>query len=176
MSRSLLALLLLGVVGISQGCRICDSPYDYCGPVMPCGEGCGCGPGGCGHGHYDGGYIDSGYGGGHGGCATCGNGGGGHPVEYANEYEGGSVIQGQPIPAPEMIQQGRRPSGKTSSNSVMKPTTKASYERPAQAVRAQPATMQAKPAKMSPQPTMKSNSNRMASNNSKDSGRGLIFW
>ncbi len=110
MSRSLLALMLLGVIGAAQGCRICDSPYDYCSPVMPCGDSCGCGHHGH-HGHSHGGYVDSvdsGYSGGHGGCATCGTGGGysGH----THEYEEGTVIQertmpsgkmqGQPTPAP----------------------------------------------------------------------------
>lgn len=36
------ALVLLA----STGCRMCASPYDYCGPVVECGcaggEGCGC--------------------------------------------------------------------------------------------------------------------------------------
>jgi len=136
MSRSLLALMLLGVIGAAQGCRICDSPYDYCSPVMPCGDSCGAG--GCGHSH--GGYIESGYSGGHGGCATCGNGGGysGH----THEYEEGTVIQestmpsrsmqGQPtpapLPAPEMTPpQTRRPSVKT--------MTKATHEAPAPVAR-----------------------------------------
>lgn len=128
MSRSLLALMLLGLVGVAQGCRICDSPYDYSGPVMPCGESCGAGCGHSGHGH--GGYVDSGYSGGHGGCSTCGT-GGGHASQYtqeAQEYEGGTVIQGQPTPAPTpappmVPPQTRRPSAK--------PMTKATYDEPA---------------------------------------------
>ena len=178
MSRSLLLLLTFALVGAAQGCRICDSPYDYCGPVMPCGEGCGCGPGGCGHSHYDGGYVDSGYSGGHGsghgGCATCGN-GGGHAVEYSNEYEGRTVIQGQPTPAPTPapmpappMNQGRRASPK--------PMSKASYEAPMQSGRPQQTKMQAKPAKMTPYPATQSNNNRMANNGNSDSGRGLIVW
>jgi hypothetical protein len=164
MARKLLLLLAFALVGAAQGCRICDSPYDYCGPVMPCDGGCGAG--GCGHGGYDGGYADAGYSGGQGGCSTC-NGGSGQGVEYSHEHAS-PVMQGQPVLAPETMQQGRRPSSK----SVMKPTTKASYERPAQTVRQQPATMQARPAKMSPYP-MPGNGNRMASG---DSGRGVIFW
>jgi hypothetical protein len=143
MSRSLLALLLLGVVGAAQGCRICDSPYDYCGPVMPCGESCGAGEcGGHSHtGYGHGGYVESGYSGGHSGCSTCGN-GGSHGMEYANEYEGETVIPGRampgnsvpnrtmqgqptpaPMPAPPMAPQTRGTSPRT--------LTKATYDAPA---------------------------------------------
>jgi hypothetical protein len=131
MLRSFYALLVLAVVGTSQGCRICDSPYDYCGPVMPCGDSCG--PGGCGHshgGHSHGGYIDSGYSGGQGGCSSCGT-GGGHALEYSHESEGGTIIQGQPTPAEAIPYQGSRPTSK----SVMKPATKATYEAPMQTAR-----------------------------------------
>lgn len=115
MLRSLFSLLVVAVVGTSQGCRICDSPYDYCGPVMPCGESCG-----------HGGYVGGGYG--DGGCATCN--GGGRVIEHSRQYESGTVIQGQPTPAPEpaiMPQQGRRPANKTAA--------KATYEAPLQSVR-----------------------------------------
>jgi hypothetical protein len=41
----LLALALL----INTGCRVCDAPYDYDGPVVPCGSsGCGGGCSSCG--------------------------------------------------------------------------------------------------------------------------------
>lgn len=93
---------------------------------MPCGESCGAG--GCGHSH--GGYVDSGYSGGQGGCSTCGN-GGGQSMGHAHEYEEGTVIQGQPTPADSIPYQGSRPTTK----SVMKPTTKASYNAPMQATR-----------------------------------------
>ena len=171
MSRSLLLLLTFALVGAAQGCRICDSPYDYCGPVMPCGESCGCGAGGCGHSGYQGGYADAGYSGGNGGCSTCNGGSGGHAVEYSNEYEGRTVIQGQPTPAPMPAppmnpQQGRRATPKT--------MTKASYEAPMQSGRSQPAKMQARPSKMSPYPAAQGN--RMANNNQSNTGRGLIVW
>lgn len=172
MSRSLLLLLAVALIGTSQGCRICDSPYDYCGPVMPCGESCGCGAGGCGHSHYDGGYVDGGYDGGHGGCATCGN-GGRHAIEHSQEYHGETIIQGQPTPAPMPAppmnpQQGRRAAPKTMS--------KASYETPINSARPAPTKMQAKPSRMSPQPVNPANGNRLASGGKSDSGRGLIFW
>ena len=159
MLRSLFAMLTIALVGISQGCRICDSPYDYCGPVMPCGEGCGAG--GCGHRGYEGGYA-----GGDGDCATCGN-GGGHAVEYSNEYESAPMMQGQPTLVPDALpSQTRRPTTK----SVIKPTTKASYEAPLRSVKAQPASQQGKPAKMSPYPTQKNPGPRIA-----NSGNGPIY-
>jgi hypothetical protein len=163
MLRSLFALLVVAVVGTSQGCRICDSPYDYCGPVMPCGEGCGAG--GCGHSGYDGGGYS---GGGDGGCATCGNGGGhgGHAVEHEHEYEGGTVIQGQPTPAPTPApmttpQQGRRAAPKTMS--------KATYEAPLQSVRTQ-SYAATRPAKQGSPYSV----NQAPRNASKTSGP--IFW
>jgi hypothetical protein len=118
--------------------------------------------------------VDAGYSGGHGGCATCGN-GGGQVIEHAQEYQGETIIQGHPTPAPMPIppmnpQQGRRPAPKTMS--------KASYEAPVNSARPAATKMQAKPSKMSPYPAGQSSGNRLASGNSmkSDSGRGLIFW
>ncbi len=162
MLRSLFALLVVAVVGTSQGCRICDSPYDYCGPVMPCGEGCGAG--GCGHsGHGHGGHGHGGYSGGDGGCASCGNSNGGHAVEHSREYERGTVIQGQPTPAPMAIPpQSHRATPKTMS--------KATYEEaPLQSVRTQSPAMM-KPAKMG-SPSASEYGPRTAKK-----GSGPIFW
>jgi len=40
MSRTLLAWSLLGLVVVSSGCAMCDSPYDYSGPTAGPGESC----------------------------------------------------------------------------------------------------------------------------------------
>ena len=41
MSRTTLASITLSLVAMAAGCRMCASPYDYCGPVFTDG---GCGP------------------------------------------------------------------------------------------------------------------------------------
>ncbi|MGC4001842.1 MAG: hypothetical protein QM811_01290 [Pirellulales bacterium] len=75
-------LALLGLSCLAVGCRICDSPYDYCGPVQPCGE-MGCASGGCGGGSCGG------------GCSSCG-GGGGHSHHAAMPYEGETIYESAP--------------------------------------------------------------------------------
>jgi len=39
MARSTFALAVLALVTLTCGCRMCASPYDYCGPTFT-GEGC----------------------------------------------------------------------------------------------------------------------------------------
>jgi len=51
-------LLLAATLVPFAGCRVCDGPYDYDGPVVPCGESYGGGCSTCGHG--DGEVIYSG--------------------------------------------------------------------------------------------------------------------
>ncbi|OHB83386.1 MAG: hypothetical protein A2V98_12435 [Planctomycetes bacterium RBG_16_64_12] len=42
MSRTTFALIAIALVGMAAGCRMCASPYDYCGPTFTgaCGEEC----------------------------------------------------------------------------------------------------------------------------------------
>jgi len=39
MARSTFALAVLALVTLTSGCRMCASPYDYCGPTFT-GDGC----------------------------------------------------------------------------------------------------------------------------------------
>jgi hypothetical protein len=43
MSRMALVWIILSVLTLTLGCRICSHPYDYCGPIVTgqCGGGCG---------------------------------------------------------------------------------------------------------------------------------------
>ncbi|MDX1961637.1 MAG: hypothetical protein SFX18_00705 [Pirellulales bacterium] len=80
--------LVLAIILPFAGCRVCDSPYDYTGPVVPCGDACGgCHDGNCGGG----------------GCATCQHGGdyhdggmhGSNVVEGEIIYEQGTTVPGE---------------------------------------------------------------------------------
>jgi hypothetical protein len=43
MSRALYGWVLIGLVALSSGCRMCAHPFDYCGPTVTAEEAASCG-------------------------------------------------------------------------------------------------------------------------------------
>ncbi len=43
MSRALQGWVLVGLVALSSGCRMCAHPFDYCGPTVTAEEAASCG-------------------------------------------------------------------------------------------------------------------------------------
>lgn len=43
MSRALYGWVLVGLVAMSSGCRMCAHPFDYCGPTVTAEEAASCG-------------------------------------------------------------------------------------------------------------------------------------
>lgn len=96
---------LAGLLAMLAGCRMCASPYDYCGPtygVENCDDGCGACGVGCSVTDRRGSILSAG------GCSGCGY-DGGYGSGYGETWQDG---QGMPSQG-EVIYEGTQPPAET---------------------------------------------------------------